>query len=165
MNSYEMITMAEKLIQYLQPAMTSQDIQLSMTNLKGSIIASTRKDNVGKFCEPALRSVTRKQTVEVSSETRSAFFLGQEGSYLPVFHGRNVLGVLALEGVLSRTKPLEEMCRLTAEAFLKWNFIRRPIGVNWTSAIFSPKYCSTVRKIRFPQRWIISRRNLTPTPP
>ncbi len=56
LNSYEMITVAEKLIQFLQPAMTSQDIQLSMTNLKGSIIASTRKDNVGKFCEPDRRS-------------------------------------------------------------------------------------------------------------
>lgn len=124
MNSYEMISVAEKLIHYLQPAMSSQDIQLGMTNLKGTIIASTHRDHVGKFCEPALQSITLKQTVEVSPETRTAFFLGREGSYLPVFHGRNLLGALALEGLLSRTKPLEEMCRLTAEAFFEMEFYK-----------------------------------------
>ncbi|MCI8763083.1 MAG: hypothetical protein HFG58_00605 [Lachnospiraceae bacterium] len=124
MNSYEMIAVAQKLIQYLQPALSRQDIRLGMTNLKGSMIASTCKSYVGKFCEPALQAITQKQTIEVSPDNRASFFLSQEGSYVPVFHGRTLIGALALEGSLSRTKPLEEMCRLTAEAFFETEFYK-----------------------------------------
>ena len=66
MNSYEMKAVSEKFISHLQSALAEHGIQLSVTNTKGTIIASSIEAFCGKFCAPAFRASERKQTVSAS---------------------------------------------------------------------------------------------------
>ena len=124
MNSYEMKAVSEKFISHLQSALAEHGIQLSVTNTKGTIIASSIEAFCGKFCAPAFRASERKQTVSASSEDSRNASSTAEGVYIPFFHYQTLLGVLALMGDHIRAREFESMVRLSAEAFFEMEFYK-----------------------------------------
>ena len=124
MNSYEMKAVSEKFISHLQSALAEHGIQLSVTNTKGTIIASSIEAFCGKFCAPAFRASERKQTVSASSEDSRNASSTAEGVYIPFFHYQTLLGVLALMGDHIRAREFESRVRLSAEAFFEMEFYK-----------------------------------------
>ena len=124
MNAYEMAHVSQKFVQYLQGALSEHGICLSITNLRGSIIASSKECYLGKFCEPALQAINENQTVRVTSQGSPHLSNAREGVYIPLHHGQGFLGALSLEGNLQKAKSLESMCMLTAESFYEMEFYK-----------------------------------------
>jgi len=119
-----MTNVSEKLIRHLQASLAERGLSISITNLKGTVIASSRGDYPGKFCEPASRAIAQEKTIEVSPDGGGNFFIGHEGIYIPLYHSQTLLGALALEGSLHWARALESMCRLTAESFFDMEFYK-----------------------------------------
>lgn len=124
MNTYEMAHVSQKLVQYLQRSLSEQGICLSITNQRGMIIASSNEDNVGKFCEPALRAITQNQTITISSKGSPELYNAREGVYLPLYHGQSLLGALGLEGDLQQASSLKSMCHLAAESYFEMEYYK-----------------------------------------
>ena len=99
MNSYEMKAVSEKFISHLQSALAEHGIQLSVTNTKGTIIASSIEAFCGKFCAPAFRASERKQTVSASSEDSRNASSTAEGVYIPFSPSGCTARINALQGM------------------------------------------------------------------
>ena len=65
MNSYEMVQVSQKLIQYLNTDLKEHGLYISITNTRGTIIACSLTDRIGKFCEPALQAISQKKNIEL----------------------------------------------------------------------------------------------------
>lgn len=124
MNSFEVINIAEKFVNYLQKSLSVQGIELSMTNAKGIIIASSRDGYIGKFCIPAMRAIASKQTLSIPPENSTTIPAVNQGIYIPLSHSQQLLGALVLEGSLAVIEPLAPMCTLTANAFFETEFYK-----------------------------------------
>ena len=124
MNAFEMAHVSQKFVQHLQGALAEHGICLSITNLRGSIIASANECYLGKFCEPAFRAINENQTVHITSQVPSQLSNAREGIYIPLHHGQSFLGALSLEGNLLEAKSLESMCMLTAQSFYEMEFYK-----------------------------------------
>ena len=96
LNAFEMAHVSQKFVQHLQGALAEHGICLSITNLRGSIIASANECYLGKFCEPAFRAINENQTVHITSQVPSQLSNAREGIYIPLHHGQSFLGALSL---------------------------------------------------------------------
>lgn len=124
MNSYEMIQVSKKFISHLQSVLLEHELHISVTNTKGIIIASSHPYYEGKYCSPALESITQKETITISSneDTRSSNIL--EGVYMPLWYQHYLFGALALTGNFPWAISFQPMCLLTAQSFFEMEYYK-----------------------------------------
>ena len=124
MNSYEMVQVSQKLIQYLNTDLKEHGLYISITNTRGTIIACSLTDRIGKFCEPALQAISQKKNIELHPYDTTRYSTPYEGIYIPLFHLQTLIGTLVLEGDFEQAKSLSSMCSLTANAFFEMEFYK-----------------------------------------
>lgn len=108
--------LAKKIVQEVRKLL-NEEIVVMDTN--GIIIAATNQTRIGQFHEGALKTCKSKRKLIISQEDEKTMTGVKAGINLPIFSGKNVVGVIGITGSPETVSQYGELLKKMTELLIK----------------------------------------------